>query len=101
LWGRVAAIDNQQRGEWCYVGGELSERDSLSAGAAGRVDAVVVGSCGRRVGASCVDKDVKGSRSTEVVARHELGESALGLVWLGPAGPRRDHDFGHVPRWMR
>jgi hypothetical protein len=25
-----------------------------------------------------------------VVARHELGESALGLVWLGPAGPRRD-----------
>jgi hypothetical protein len=37
-----------------------------------------------------VDKDVKGSRSTEVVARHELGESALGLVWLGPAGPRRD-----------
>jgi hypothetical protein len=54
LWGRVAAIDNQQRGEWCYVGGELSERDSLSAGAAGRVDAVVVGSCGRRVRASCV-----------------------------------------------
>jgi hypothetical protein len=97
LWGRVAAIDNQQRGEWCYVGGELSERDSLSAGAAGRVDAV--GAC-----ELCVDKDVKGSRSTEVVARHELGESALGLVWLGPAGPRRDlvrDDFGHVPRWMR
>jgi hypothetical protein len=45
----AVAIDNQQRGEWCYVGGELSERDSLWARAVGRWNAVVVESCGCRM----------------------------------------------------